>query len=548
MGASNDGLRKTWIMNLINLEKQRLFSQVELDSEKTQLERNKLGQFATPPKLASEIINTALSYQTNSHIKFLEPSVGSGAFFSALLEKSNIELKKAVGIEIDGRFANLARKLWSNFGLEIIEGDFTEKKREIKEKFNLLISNPPYVRHHHIPGVKKQILQDKILQELGIKLSGLSGLYIYFILLADKWIEEDGLSAWLIPTEWMDVNYGEALRHYLLKKVELIRVHRFNSEDVQFDDALVSSSVVFFKKKNPSSDNNACAFTEGSSIEKPSKKKFIKIEDLEQSKKWSKFFTPNILKDSNDSEKIKIGDIFNIKRGIATGANDYFIKELKEFKKLAIPDSFLKPVIPSIKQLKGITELSSDSDGYPLIEKKFAMFDSFESEEVLKNKYPKVYDYLNSGTARDVQKSYLVSRRSPWYRQEQRPHTDIFVTYMGRPTSKRPPFRFIFNTSKAVATNTYLLLSIKNEHKGTMTKEILNLLVNYLNSNEIDLLGYGRLYGGGLCKLEPSELADIDVSCVLKGKIIKTHQYKINFTTPSSNLIDKAHKMELAVE
>lgn len=43
----------------MNLEFQRERIQEELDAKKTQLERNKLGQFATPYHLATEIMNYA---------------------------------------------------------------------------------------------------------------------------------------------------------------------------------------------------------------------------------------------------------------------------------------------------------------------------------------------------------------------------------------------------------------------------------------------------------------------------------------------------------
>ena len=42
-----------------SIEKQRLALQAELDAEKTQAERNRLGQFATPSALAVDILNYA---------------------------------------------------------------------------------------------------------------------------------------------------------------------------------------------------------------------------------------------------------------------------------------------------------------------------------------------------------------------------------------------------------------------------------------------------------------------------------------------------------
>jgi hypothetical protein len=42
----------------------------------------------------------------------------------------------------------------------------------------------------------------------------------------------------LIPSEFMDVNYGAAVKRYLLNKVTLLHIHRFDPHDVQFGDAL----------------------------------------------------------------------------------------------------------------------------------------------------------------------------------------------------------------------------------------------------------------------------------------------------------------------
>ena len=67
------------------LEKQRLALQAELDSRKTQTERNRLGQFATPPSLAIEILKYASTLiPEDAPVSFLDPAIGTGVFYSAL--------------------------------------------------------------------------------------------------------------------------------------------------------------------------------------------------------------------------------------------------------------------------------------------------------------------------------------------------------------------------------------------------------------------------------------------------------------------------------
>ena len=63
---------------------------------------------------------------------------------------------------------------------------------------------------------------------IGVEVNGLAGLYVYFLLLATAWMEDGGIAAWLIPSEFMDVNYGAALKGFLADRVTLIRAHRFD--------------------------------------------------------------------------------------------------------------------------------------------------------------------------------------------------------------------------------------------------------------------------------------------------------------------------------
>ena len=99
---------------------------------------------------------------------------------------------------------------------------------------------PQYVRHHHLDSESKARLQVAARASAKLSLSGLAGLYCYFMAQAHSWMTDGGIAGWLIPSEFMDVNYGRALKAYLLRDVTLLRIHRFDRNDVQFDDALVS--------------------------------------------------------------------------------------------------------------------------------------------------------------------------------------------------------------------------------------------------------------------------------------------------------------------
>ena len=166
-----------------SIEERRREEQARLDLLKTAHERNKLGQFATPPELASSLARHAQTLLGNRPVRFLDPAIGTGSFFSALSQIFPPEqTQRAAGFEIDPLFASAAQELWAGKGLRVTEGDFTKQPPE--QLYNLVLTNPPYVRHHHISRPEKERLRARLTQMLQLNISGLAGLYCYFLLLS----------------------------------------------------------------------------------------------------------------------------------------------------------------------------------------------------------------------------------------------------------------------------------------------------------------------------------------------------------------------------
>src|SRR5208282_1264043 len=151
--------------------------QKELDDAKTQKERNRLGQFATPTLLASDVLAYARTLlPEHVSVRFLDPAIGTGSFYTALLRHFPSErVKAAAGIEIDPHYGKPARKLWRGQALKIELGDFTAMKPPKPPKlFNLIVCNPPYVRHHHMGVEEKGRLQEATAAACGVRMAGQS--------------------------------------------------------------------------------------------------------------------------------------------------------------------------------------------------------------------------------------------------------------------------------------------------------------------------------------------------------------------------------------
>lgn len=500
------------VSDLSAAERRRLEVQKELDAERSASERNRAGQFATPPVLARDIVDYALSLHGARPVRFLEPSCGSGALYSALLAATEGDrIESAEGIEIDRRFARAARELWGPAGLKVTEGDFLVPRNRPRDSATLLVANPPYVRHHHLNGDTKANAAAMSVRETGIKPSGLSGLYLYFILLSHRTLCPGAVSAWLIPAEFMDVNYGSALKEYLTTHVTLRRVHRFDPADLQFTDALVTSAVVVFENRLPSADDVA-DFTYGGTVSAPRDHHRRKVTDLRPAAKWSALYRA---KEQNASGP-RLADLFKIRRGIATGSKKFFVMTVAEAQARGFRPENLKPLLPSPRYIKGDV-VETASNGYADTDPQLVVIDTGKSLGELRKSDPALAAYLTRAPE-EVLAGFLVRHRKPWYRQEQRDPAPFILTYMGRGADLVRPFRFILNRSDAIATNMFLMLYPKPRLQAFLDADAEGLKKVHhalLSLTADDLRHGGRVYGGGLHKMEPKELAALDASAIV---------------------------------
>lgn len=462
-----------------------------------------LGQYFTPFSLATDIVSATKHLYCQNNIDVLEPAFGQGVFLSAL-QSENVHYNDFLGIEIDTELKNNASNM------RLLNGDFTELNPD--KQYDLLITNPPYTRHHLLEKTHKESMSFNINSDLGIKINGLSGLHCYFILLADKWLKENGIAVWLLPTEFLDINYGKQIKDYLLNKVQLLKVHIYDTNSSSlFNNATVSSCVIVYKKTKPNI-NQEIAFTFGANMKSPEKQIMYSHNTLVSTSKWLKLLDTAPTGSERNSDYHCVSDYFSIKRGIATGCNKYFILSKEEIAKKNLPLCCFTPIIENARNITSPI-IESDENGLPINQNLFVLDTDLSIKEI-ERLYPSLYEYLLYGLNLGVQNGYLVGKRKIWYKQETRTPAPFYCSYIAR-NRNGSSFRFIWNKSNSIVTNNFLMLYPKQQLVDAINQHLITIEYIFEKLALIEsqsLSKQSRSYATGLYKLEPSELCRVELN------------------------------------
>jgi len=212
--------------------------QIEKDySNKTTLEhRKEFAQFFTPQKIASIMADWLLGAPNLN--KVLEPAFGLGIFSRNLLsKKSKLEI---TGYEIDRKIKSVSEGIFTdNKDVKINLEDYITS--DWKQKYDGIICNPPYFKFHDYDN--KKVLSE-IEANLNIKLNGFTNLYATFLIKSIHQLNKNGRLAYIVPSEFLNSDYGQLVKTELIKSKLLRNVVIFNFKENVFDDALTTACIL----------------------------------------------------------------------------------------------------------------------------------------------------------------------------------------------------------------------------------------------------------------------------------------------------------------
>jgi len=445
--------------------------------------RRGLGAVYTP----FAIVNGMMSWlaRQGSPTRIVDPGAGSGRFILAAGKAfPNAHL---VAVEMDPLAALMLRANLSARGwierLTVLVKDYRKVKLPRCAGMTAFIGNPPYVRHHDIAEDWKAWYSSRFA-DFGIKASALAGLHLHFFLQTRLLAKVGDVGAFITSAEWMDVNYGSALRRLLLDELGGIALHVLEPTIEAFPGTATTAAITCFRVGETVEPVRVRSVDDLKRLNGLSKGIDIPRERLHAAQRWSIIVRPS---EQAAAGQIEIGELFRVHRGQVTGANDIWIAGEHA---MCLPDRVKLPAVTKAKDLIQAGAHLGSSEILRRVVDLPTELDQFDVDE-----RQRIADFLTWAKLNGADEGYIARHRKVWWSVGLKEAAPILCTYMAR----RPP-QFTLNACAARHINVaHGLYPRQPLDHGVMAR-----LVAWLNKN-INT-GSGRTYAGGLTKFEPKEI------------------------------------------
>lgn len=457
--------------------------------------RKKYAQFFTPEEVAEIMVDWVL--RNKSLNKVLEPAFGLGVFSRLLLRQNpSLAIK---GFDVDPIIfadANHSFREFSNVNLILEDYLFNDWSN----KYDGILCNPPYFKFHDYEN-KKAL--EEIKKRLKVNLNGFTNIYTLFLLKSIYQLNKGGKAAYIIPSEFLNSDYGTYVKQYLIKSNALKHVIIFDFKEKVFNDALTTSTILLLSKDNDSSGvsfttiENRQQFEQiKSQVKKDSVELALKTvdnKDLDPNIKWRAYYQKQLSK--KYKKLVPFKKVAKVVRGIATGANKYFVLNREKVEQLNIPNSSL---LPCITKSKDVSSPFFTSEQFEELVNANANIYLFNAGKTPTDR--NVLDYIRLGEKEGINKRFLTSRRNPWFINENRPPSPIWVSVFNRNRVK-----FIRNEAEISNLTTFHCIYLKSDLFSNIDVDLLFAYLLTDIAKEI-FSDNRREYGDGLKKFEPNDL------------------------------------------
>jgi adenine-specific DNA-methyltransferase len=459
------------------------------------------GSFYTPKVIADFLTDYLFEkLESKNEISILEPSAGDGNFIRAIYNHKALSPKISKAVAVEKSKKELVKIKVASGSYSGLHADFLNYQKANNQKFSAALGNPPYIKAELLSS-NQILLCKEIHQKAKLSEKSINNIWPAFLLSCSMLLEEDGILAFVLPAELLQVKFSEELKTFL--KQEFERTEVFTFDDLLFDckgqDTIL---LVAFKKHQEKGQ----FFTHIKKLEQLAERNFVLASNAAlntTNAKWSHHF----LSSDELTFLFKIGsqlkttnDYCESKPGIVTASNEFFIVD-KDNEELYELSDYARPIIQKGLFVNGSVIFNKKDYRELVASGKRAKVLVFDDNNV--KQLPQVVEvYKEIGESLELHKRYKCKKRNNWLVI---PNISTIPEGFFFKRSHHYP-KLLKNNANVLVTDSAYKIEMRNGFK------INHMIYSFYNSLTLTFAELkGRYYGGTVLELTPSEFKSLPV-------------------------------------
>lgn len=446
--------------------------------------RKRFAQFFTPPPIARFMVKWVLAGSSRPSVH--DPAFGLGAFYENAPKGCCFS-----GMDVDCVVLDYYRAHNDVSDVRLLQSDYL---LNFGAQYDNIVCNPPYLRFQKF--LNRDVVFRAFKERLGVSLSGYTNIASAFLVKSISELKDDGRLAYIMPSEFLNSGYGTMIKEWLTRDGHLDSVIEVGCEREAFGEVTTSVCIVLYdkgKSHEAVSFRRIADLSELGDVMERHPLSSVPVPRLDCKDKWGNFFvsSENRVRPARGYLQ-KLSEYGKFTRGIATGANRFFVLSKSGVARESLHDDDCRKCITKSQQLKGNVFTDKDFSRLADADAPVYLFSPGGSPgaEALR--------YIEHGERQGFDKGFITRNRKPWYKMETRKVAPILLNVFSR-----AGYKVVRNYSSA--------LSLTNFHcfyPNPFRSKYVDWLFLYLQS------GVGRKilslskrkYGNSLDKFEPNDL------------------------------------------
>ncbi len=379
--------------------------------------RKEYGQYFTPPDVARFMVQWVLESEAKA---IFDPAFGLGAFLEPIDDASDV---KFTGTDVDLEVLRYWMESTGDLGAEVSNEDYLLTWGRTHSN---IVCNPPYMRFQKF--LNRDAVFNAFLKNLGFKLSGYTNTASAFLLKSISELDGTGRLAYIMPLEFLSAGYGTAVKSHLVEGAHLAAIIKLDCEKDVFPDAITSIGIVLYDASRTHTHVDFHAVDSVQSLKRifdvePAAK--VPIEKLDPTRKWLPYFQPNgFAVDTHETVPLQYYGYFT--RGIATGANEFFILRPSHASQLGISDFETVNCITRSSQIRRPVFTRTDYSDLVKNDAPVLLFNVNTTHS------KSAAAYILHGERKGYDARFLTKTRNPWYKMERRQPAPLLLGVFSR--------------------------------------------------------------------------------------------------------------------